>query len=82
MTDIAANSTLFNGKLMVPFLGSRLEDVINKGEMKLAFEDGRFGLKYYDNFYPLKPGSYSSVLKEAETNNAIEQLLAQIDYSH
>ncbi|GAA4731936.1 malto-oligosyltrehalose synthase [Flavisolibacter ginsenosidimutans] len=80
--DTVMNSRLFSGKLMVPFLGSTLEEVISNGELRLAFEEGRFVFKHYDNHYPLKPGSYPFILQTAEGNDAINSLLVQIDNVH
>jgi malto-oligosyltrehalose synthase/4-alpha-glucanotransferase len=80
--DMAWNSNLFKGKAMVPFLGKRLEEVIRDGEMKIGYEDGRFVLKYYDSYYPLKIHSYLRVLQAAEENDAIKVLKEQIGNSH
>jgi len=80
--DTVMSSRLFSGKLMVPFLGSTLEEVISNGELRLAFEEGRFVLKYYNSHYPLKPGCYSFILQTAEGNDAINSLLVQIDNAH
>ena len=41
--DIAWNSSLFEGRLMVPFLGNSLDEVIKKKELTLAYQDQRFG---------------------------------------
>ncbi|MEI6947384.1 malto-oligosyltrehalose synthase [Paraflavisolibacter sp. H34] len=78
--DIAWTSTLHQGRLMVPFLGAPLDEVIANGELKLAFRDGRLVLAYFDNAYPLMPRSYVGIL-EAPTGRppqAIEQLLEQM----
>lgn len=80
--DITWTSPLFKGKVMVPFLGNTLEEVVKNGELKLSYEHGRFVLKYYDSWWPLKPGSYPVVLQAAESNDAIQSLLAQIDEAH
>jgi malto-oligosyltrehalose synthase/4-alpha-glucanotransferase len=80
--EITWTSKLFKGKVMVPFLGGTLDEVISKGELKLSYEDGRFVLKYYDSWYPLKPGSYPVVLQATESNDAINSLLQQIDEAH
>ncbi len=80
--DTAWSSDLFTGKLMVPFLGASLEDVINNNELKLGYEDGRLCLNYYSSCYPLKAGSYATVLKLAKENDAIDSLLKQTDDLH
>lgn len=80
--DITWNSRLFKGKVMVPFLGGTLDDIIRSGELKLDYEEGRFVLAYYESRFPLKPGSYPVVLKEAAPSDALRLLLAQIDDAH
>lgn len=80
--DITWTTKLFKGKVMVPFLGATLEEVIKNDELKVSYEDGRFVLKYYDSWWPLKPGSYPVILGAAEGNDAINSLLQQIDHSH
>jgi malto-oligosyltrehalose synthase/4-alpha-glucanotransferase len=78
--DVAWNSSLFQGHIMVPFLGSPLEDVIKNGELKLEYKDQRLVLKYYDSMYPLRLRSYETVLRlhEAEANAAVKGLLKQV----
>ena len=50
------------GKLMVPFLGAPLEEVIEKGELEFTRTEDKYFLKYYDSFYPVSKES----LKEAD----------------
>lgn len=76
--DIAWSSRLFEGRVMVPFLGKPLNEVIAGGELTVSVEKGRLFLKHYDSCYPLKPGSYLSILSEAPANDAITSLLSQI----
>jgi malto-oligosyltrehalose synthase/4-alpha-glucanotransferase len=80
--DITWTTKLFKGKVMVPFLGGSLDEVINNNELKLSYEDGRFVLKYYESWYPLKIYSYLTVLAAAESNDAIQSLLEQVNNSH
>jgi malto-oligosyltrehalose synthase len=80
--DITWTSKMFKGKVMVPFLGGTLEDVINNGELKLSYEDGRFVLKYYESWYPLKINSYQTILAAAAPNDAIRSLTEQVTNSH
>lgn len=63
--DVAWASAETEGRLMVPFLGSSLEEVIAKGELTVRFEGGRFFFAYYDSLYPLNPDSYSTILETA-----------------
>jgi malto-oligosyltrehalose synthase/4-alpha-glucanotransferase len=76
--DVAWNSKLYHGRIMVPFLGSSLEDVIKNGELKVAYENQRLVLKYYDSTYPVQPKSYATILQAAgDAPQAIQQLLQQ-----
>jgi malto-oligosyltrehalose synthase/4-alpha-glucanotransferase len=68
-----------NGKLMVPFLGVSLQDALQNDELKLAVENGRLFVKYYEAGYPLTPHSYQTVLAAgAQKPDAIAQLLQQM----
>lgn len=80
--DITWTTRLFRGKLMVPFLGDTLDAVIEKDELKLSYENGRFVLKYYESWYPLKIYSYLTILNAAESNDAIKNLAEQIEQIH
>ncbi|WP_207535434.1 malto-oligosyltrehalose synthase [Desertivirga arenae] len=81
--DIGWESPVHGGKIMVPFLGSKLEEVIEKGELKIDYKNGRYGLAYYDSFYPLTPRSYQSILSQIKApNQAIQQLLDQMQGLH
>ncbi|WMJ74211.1 malto-oligosyltrehalose synthase [Cytophagaceae bacterium ABcell3] len=76
--DIAWNSHVYNGKLMVPFLGSPLEDLLRNGEIKLDYHDTRLIFRYYDNTYPLQPASYLNVLRGENTPEEVKNLLNKI----
>ncbi|HVK97923.1 MAG TPA: alpha-amylase family glycosyl hydrolase, partial [Flavisolibacter sp.] len=80
--DISWTSKLFKGQVMVPFLGSTLEEVIEKGELQLSYEQGRMVLKYYESFYPLHLRSYLKLFNTDPPNDAIKQLVKQIDAIH
>jgi maltooligosyltrehalose synthase len=78
--DMAGASELFHGRVMVPFLGSSLADVIRNKELTIAYENGRLVFKYFDNVYPLKITTYIQVLKAAKTTNqAVKQLILQTE---
>src|SRR5215211_4769014 len=77
--DITWTSPLHQGRLMVPFLGDSLEESIKNGEIKLAYQDEHFVLKYYDAVYPLHPRSYETILAENKGPQAIQQLLQQME---
>lgn len=64
--DITWSSNLFNGKIIVPFLGEPLEEALEKKLIKVANNDGHFHLEYYDNRYPLHLRSYKTLLEVSE----------------
>ncbi|AHM60340.1 malto-oligosyltrehalose synthase [Flammeovirgaceae bacterium 311] len=75
--DVAWNSKLYHGRIMVPFLGSPLEEVIKKEELQVNYEEPRLVLKYFDNAYPLHLRSYATILKAGQKKapEAVQQLL-------
>jgi malto-oligosyltrehalose synthase/4-alpha-glucanotransferase len=76
--DIPLSSPLFKDRLMVPFLGDTLEQVIKKSELTLAYVNQRFVLKYFDSLYPVNPRSYETILQTGkDIPLALQQLLQQ-----
>jgi len=53
-----------NGRIMVPFLGGKLHEVIENQELELSFGKDGFVLAYYDNKYPLSYGSWHVIFRE------------------
>ncbi len=53
----------YRGKVMTPFLGAPLEEVITQHQLQLSVADDRLSLNYYDNQYPVSPGTYSLILQ-------------------
>ncbi len=58
--DIAWNhpSQSLRRRLLVPFLGVPYYEALHEGQLELTYQDGRFAVKYYDNYFPLKIESY------------------------
>jgi len=82
--DIAWNNQLLHGRIMVPFLGSTLEEVVKNGELKVAYDETqqRLVLKYYDSAYPLGFHSYENILRAGQPSQAIQQALQTLDSLH
>jgi malto-oligosyltrehalose synthase/4-alpha-glucanotransferase len=77
--DVLWDSKLYNGKLMVPFLGSALEEAIEKGEVKLLVNENGIYLTYYNNHYPLHPNSYSTIFHHKKRlSGDIKQIIKSI----
>ena len=55
------------GKVLVPFLGDHYGNVLEAGELKLAFdaEEGTFSAWYYEHRFPITPGEYTPLLTGA-----------------
>jgi malto-oligosyltrehalose synthase/4-alpha-glucanotransferase len=79
--DISWNSRVGEGKLMVPFLGSTLEEVVERRELSLSYEAPRLVLKYFNAAYPVGLATYEQVLLTGrnKVNEAITQLLQKIN---
>lgn len=55
-------SRSLDGKILLPVLGKPFGEVLDSGELKLTFQDGKFYFQYLDSFFPLSPGSYWGIL--------------------
>ncbi|PSR53518.1 4-alpha-glucanotransferase [Adhaeribacter arboris] len=82
--DITQTSDTMKGRLMVPFLGATLEEVIQNKELKVAYheEQQRLVLQYYNSAYPLGFHSYETILEYGEPTQAIQQILATLEQLH
>ena len=76
--DINWNSKLYNGRVMVPFLGNTLQDVVQNGELKLVSTDTGLYLQYYDSAYPVHPRSYNSISQTIKDNTSISKWQEQL----
>lgn len=76
--DTPGSSLLFQGRIMVPFLGSDLEKVIKNKELSVVLEKDQLFFKYYDSQYPINLRSYRAILGEAEANQTLEKILEQV----
>jgi (1->4)-alpha-D-glucan 1-alpha-D-glucosylmutase len=50
-------------KVLLPILGAQYGNVLEKGEIKLVFENGAFFIYYYDNKFPVIPKTYLNILR-------------------
>lgn len=66
------------GKLMVPFLGKQLEQVIIDGALSLVYSRG-LKLKYYDAVYPVAARTYKRIIDELPQNEAWRELAQQLE---
>jgi (1->4)-alpha-D-glucan 1-alpha-D-glucosylmutase len=52
-------------KVLLPILGDQYGRVLEKGDLKLNFEQGSFYLTYFETRLPINPRTYGAVLKKA-----------------
>jgi len=78
--DVTWTSPLFHGRLMAPFLGGSLEEVIQKKEIQVVYEHQRLVLNYFDQHYPLHPRTYKTLLKcvARHPSNEVQLLIDQL----
>ncbi len=50
------------GKVLVPVLGDHYGNVLDRGELRLVFDDGAFRIEYYDHHFPIDPREYPRIL--------------------
>ncbi|RYE09490.1 MAG: malto-oligosyltrehalose synthase, partial [Sphingobacteriaceae bacterium] len=79
--DASFTGDFFKGRIMVPFLGDSLEEIIRRNELKIAFENDGFVLKYFDTGYPANPRSCASMLFLSGKNQdeTLRQLRNQLE---
>ncbi|WP_338873054.1 malto-oligosyltrehalose synthase [Spirosoma sp. SC4-14] len=82
--DTALISAFFHGRIQAPVITRPLDGALKNGEIKLCYEQMRFILEANWNKFPLKPGSYATVLKASDevATNDIQQFLLQLDQLH
>ncbi len=72
-----------HGKLVAPFLGAQYGEVLERGDLKLAFdaETGSFSVWHYEHRFPICPLTYPGILDRAvavdagEGGNGVDGLL-------
>jgi (1->4)-alpha-D-glucan 1-alpha-D-glucosylmutase len=51
-----------DGKILLPVLGRPFGEVLESGEIKLIFQEGKFFFQYFEALFPLAPRSYHTIL--------------------
>ncbi len=52
-------------KVLIPILGDQYGRVLERGELKVHYDSGRFFLRYFEHEFPIAPGTYRHVLEIA-----------------
>jgi len=68
------------GKVLLPVLGDQYGEVLERGELKLAFDAARgyFTLTYYEHKLPIDPAGYGALLRPALEGMAAHSLPANV----
>ena len=69
-----SDNLLFEGQIMVPFLGADLKDVIENNELKIETRNSKQVFNYHEQIWPLKAGSnydVDAINKDKEQLNKI-----------
>jgi len=56
-------SRILEGRVLLPVLGRPFGEVLDRGEIRLSFENGKFFIRYFDSSYPVAPSSYHRLLR-------------------
>jgi (1->4)-alpha-D-glucan 1-alpha-D-glucosylmutase len=82
--------TELRGKVLLPVLTDQYGRVLERGELRVNFEEGAFYLTYYDRRLPIAPGTYRYILEIALENLAeyneepfyaeIQSILTALEY--
>lgn len=70
-----------HGKVMVPFLGDDLPAAVEKGDVRISWNDNGLIVQVYDNAYPLSTPAYPFIaaqLPAAEHTDALRESLHQL----
>src|SRR6266403_2682111 len=55
-------SRSLDSKILLPVLGRPFAEVLENGEFRLIFSEGRLFLQYFESLFPLAPKTYSEIL--------------------
>ncbi len=67
-------------KVLIPTLGDHYSAVLERGELKLDFADGRFWISYFDRRFPVNQSTVPEELKHATTSaSATDAVLSKFN---
>src|SRR6185312_7588150 len=77
-------------KVLIPILGDQYGRVLERGELKVHYDSGRFFLRYCDHEFPIAPGTYRQMLeialdqlrehKEEDFYAELQSILTALEY--
>ncbi len=62
-----------DGLVLLPVLGDQYGNVLERGEIQLVLEDGRFQLRYYEHEFPVAPKSVVPLITAAAAATTLDQ---------
>jgi malto-oligosyltrehalose synthase/4-alpha-glucanotransferase len=82
--DTPAAGDFFSARLMVPFLGSSLEETIQNSGLQVVLNGSGLCLMHSDHYYPLNARSYRTILDSPEAHSmaSVKQFLVQLEQLH
>ena len=77
-------------KVLIPILGDQYGRVLERGELQVHYDSGRFFLRYFEHEFPIAPGTYRHVLalaleqlrdhKEEDFYAELQSILTALEY--
>jgi (1->4)-alpha-D-glucan 1-alpha-D-glucosylmutase len=77
-------------KILIPLLGDQYGRVLERGELRVNYDAGRFFLRYFEHEFPISPGTYRHVLqialdqlsehKEEDYYAELQSILTALEY--
>ena len=61
------------GKILLPILGDQYGVILERGELKLAYGDGAFSIRYWEKELPVAPCTYERILSR-HLSDVVEKL--------
>jgi (1->4)-alpha-D-glucan 1-alpha-D-glucosylmutase len=65
------------GKVLLPVLGEHFGTALEKGQLRLSFEDGGFWVRYFDKRFPVAASSFVTILDQALKILAVDSAEAE-----
>lgn len=63
--DWAPLEETLQGKVLLPFLGKTYGEALDAGEIRLAYDAGKFYASYFEDWFALSPATYAEILSAA-----------------
>jgi malto-oligosyltrehalose synthase/4-alpha-glucanotransferase len=77
--DIQWDSPIYNGRLMVPFLGEPINEAINGKKLKIDYQQQALVFTYGGQNYPLNVASYLTLLKGSTGKVDLKEIIGKIE---